>query len=1245
MIHPQGRAATTVRWMPRHRAGPYGRGPDGPLTPPPDRTPADPPHLRPAPAFTPAGTIVVNSTADTGKRCDDPTATECTLRGAINHRQRQRRPGHDHVQPARPGAKFTPATALPPITQTDHDRRLGRRRGARRSRSTAACIPEDARPPRSPRTGALAEPLDKPKAKATRSSDDGVIRFLRPWGLDLRNADSSTIRGLIVHSFPYAQIGIDGTDAANVKGNWLGLKPDGSVSERKSTEDRMLGLSLINSAINVIGGPGADKNVISGNEIGIVADGPRARAATSSAATTSARPPTAAADRPNTETGILLTEPANLAGRGTEENRILGNVVVGDARRVLRHQHPRRQEDRDLAATSSASAPPACPSRRRASRSATTSASTSTTRPTPRSAAPARPSSTSSPATTSASRSTAARTARRSRATASAPTSTARAAGRPTPTASRVVADGLGEAPADVTVNENTIAGSSQLGMYVTGAAKRTKITNNRFGTDVDGVKKLPNKIGFATGRPAAAASAPTDLTFGPGNIVAGNRADGVQMLDGSGPSCAATGSASAPTTSRSATARSALNVQGDGTLVENNTVSANAQGVVVNGPTDDVVIRANRIGTAPSGEPPADFGNSGAGVLVMGNGGEHARRRLQRRRRQPHLRQRPRRAGRRASATDTTIRQNVIGLDTTGDASRSRTTSASSLAGGTNTVVGGALGIDARNLHRPQPRRRHPHQRRQAVGDHRQLHHRQPRPGRARRRHGRRRGDRLRRRRRRRASTTSTAARRAATGSRTTRAPGVRVTGRRRQITVRGNRMRANTGLDVDLDGPARPPTTSATPTTGRTRRPASLPIKASGEQPRRIGGQLDRFDAARDADRRLRLRVHGRPPGPPARRRVHRHRVPGRARRVGARDRARRTPAYGAVMTDQRRQHERAVPAVHRRQRRRRAVRQLGDRPASTTTPTARPTCACRTRAPTRPSPTCSSRSTGRQAASRTWRAVQGQGGVRARAPPDQPAHGDRRAGARRRADQRRRPLDRALRRRRRLPRRRERRRPVRRLLRHPRGPRGRRLLAHPRRAQARVPLRDLRPPREGRALRRGRPGRRRVPRHARRLPARGHHARRRLRRARLQPPVRRVRRRSSRPRCSCTSSGTRSGCCTAATRPGENNEPNYLSVMNYWYLTRGRRSTAGRWTTRARPRSRRDEAAFDEALPFYDNYPQRAERAVDGSGDHAPTTPARTSAGSSAGRADGRADRPQRRRRVLDASRWASTTSTST
>ena len=34
-------------------------------------------------------------------------------------------------------------------------------------------------------------------------------------------------------------------------------------------------------------------------------------------------------------------------------------------------------------------------------------------------------------------------------------------------------------------------------------------------------------------------------------------------------------------------------------------------------------------------------------------------------------------------------------------------------------------------------------------------------------------------------------------------------------------------------------------TPTPGRTRRPASLPIKAGGDQSARIAGRLDRFDA----------------------------------------------------------------------------------------------------------------------------------------------------------------------------------------------------------------------------------------------------------------------------------------------------------------------------------------------------------------------------------------------------------------
>ena len=64
-------------------------------------------------------------------------------------------------------------------------------------------------------------------------------------------------------------------------------------------------------------------------------------------------------------------------------------------------------------------------------------------------------------------------------------------------------------------------------------------------------------------------------------------------------------------------------------------------------------------------------------------------------------------------------------------------------------------------------------------------------------------------------------------------------------QITVRGNRMRGNTGLDVDLAGQG----ATANDETDSDDWPNTpigvLPIKAGGDQSARIAGQLDRFDA----------------------------------------------------------------------------------------------------------------------------------------------------------------------------------------------------------------------------------------------------------------------------------------------------------------------------------------------------------------------------------------------------------------
>ena len=87
-------------------------------------------------AFTPAGTIVVNSTADTGKRCDDPTATECTLRGAINQANFNAGPDTITFRPDRPG-ELHARDPLPPITQSVTIDGPGGGR-SRRSRSTEA---------------------------------------------------------------------------------------------------------------------------------------------------------------------------------------------------------------------------------------------------------------------------------------------------------------------------------------------------------------------------------------------------------------------------------------------------------------------------------------------------------------------------------------------------------------------------------------------------------------------------------------------------------------------------------------------------------------------------------------------------------------------------------------------------------------------------------------------------------------------------------------------------------------------------------------------------------------------------------------------------------------------------------------------------------------------------------------------------------------------------------------------------
>lgn len=787
--------------------------------------------------FSPAGAIVVNSTADTGKRCDDPTATECTLRGAIS--TANARAGEDTITfSLLGGAKLTPATPLPAFTQTVTIDGTGPT-GAPQIEIDGSLIKENVTAAAAALKGAVAEPLEQPKAQATRSSTDGVIRFLRPWGLDFKDADNSTIRGLIVHSFPYAQIGFDGTDGATVKGNWLGLKPDGSVSERRSTEDRMIGLALINSAVNLIGGPNAEKNIISGTEIGLVL---MDRGASGNliygnyiGTTTDGR-----GERANTETGILLTEPANLAGRGTEQNRIVGNVVLGKREDSYGISVLAAKETDiwgnfvGLSAAGLAESPTGEPLGHDIGISVHDSPDTAIGGTGPAEFNLVAGNDLGIELNGGSDRSTIAGNLVGTEY--GGKTATVTSANR---YGVGVVADGLGEAPADVTINENTVANTGEQGMYVTGAAKRVTVTANRFGTDVDGVGKLPNKIGFATGQPASGGDAPSDLTFGPGNVAAGNSIDGVRVLDGTNMVVRGNRIGVSADGKPLGNGTVGLNVQADGTLVENNTVSANAQGIAVNGPTDNAIIRANRIGTAPTGEPTPqqDFGNAGAGVLVLGTatdtriGGSSSTdgNVISGNGRGVHV------AG---DANGTTIRQNVIGLNTTADAAIPNDVGVY-LAGGRHTVVGGALGIDARNYiaRNYEAGVRINGAKQSVIMGNYITDNRGPgvlADGKG--------GDAVigyd-------AETDGTIEDRDCRETRCNRiennqGAGVRLEAKA-QVTVRGNRMRGNTGLDVDL---AEPGATANDDNDGD-----EFPNTPTGvlalEAPDRIAGQLDRFDA----------------------------------------------------------------------------------------------------------------------------------------------------------------------------------------------------------------------------------------------------------------------------------------------------------------------------------------------------------------------------------------------------------------
>ena len=101
---------------------------------------------------------------------------------------------------------------------------------------------------------------------------------------------------------------------------------------------------------------------------------------------------------------------------------------------------------------------------------------------------------------------------------------------------------------------------------------------------------------------------------------------------------------------------------------------------------------------------------------------------------------------------------------------------------------------------------------------------------------------------------------------------------------------------------------------------------------------------------------------------------------------------------------------------------------------------------------------------------------------------------------------------------------------------------------------------------------------------------------------------------------------GLLHGGDKTGENGEPNYLSVMNYMFMTRSPLNSRPLDFSRKTPAAR-DEAHFDEAQPFFESYPQRAQEpwtetivsAYDVNAGQVPSVPRRR---------DGGADQPRRR-----------------
>lgn len=203
-----------------------------------------------------AAEIRVDATGDAADRTagDGVCGTEenvCTLRAAIETANEA--PELDTITfTTQTGAKIAPTRPLPEIVRPVH----------------VLAQTLDGVPTVELDGSALAPIMEQPP--------QGSFWVRGPHGIRVRGTRDVTIRGLIVHSFPGAQISVADVRTLTLQGNWLGLGADGVSDRGRQLEGPVDSAGLVATSVEqgmIGGGLPSMANVVAGVERGILVDG------------------------------------------------------------------------------------------------------------------------------------------------------------------------------------------------------------------------------------------------------------------------------------------------------------------------------------------------------------------------------------------------------------------------------------------------------------------------------------------------------------------------------------------------------------------------------------------------------------------------------------------------------------------------------------------------------------------------------------------------------------------------------------------------------------------------------------------------------------------------------------------------------------------------------------------------------------------------------------------------------------